>query len=130
MLSERLDLMEMVTAMEMEMETTPLNHSGYHLPPNEGLHWPSRHYWDHHDKLPDLDLMILVYHPYHLLRKEQPILPSHTLTTHLHRSRDIPPNLAPRPRQRRRLRLRPRVGQREEEGKGIEYIRKEQKVVL
>ena len=98
--------MEPGMAMEMETETTTPTHSGYHPLPNEGLHWRSRHYWDRHDKLLDLDLMILVSHLYHLLRKEQPTLPSHTLTTHHLRIRDIPPNLALRPPRKRRRRLR------------------------
>jgi hypothetical protein len=121
--------MEMVTVMGMGMETVAPNHSGYHPPPNEGLHWPSRRYWDHHDKLPDLDLMILVYHLCHLLLKERPTLLNHTLTTHPLRSKDIPPNLALQRLQRRRprLRLREREGRREW---CRVYTRKDEKVIL
>ena len=101
--------MELGMAMEMETETTIPTPSGYHPLPNEGLHWRSRRYWDHLDKLLDLDLMILVFHLYHLLRKEQPTLPSHTLTTHHLRIRDILPSPALRLPQKRRPRLRLRV---------------------
>jgi len=112
----------MATATAMVTETTTTatattttivqNHCGYRLLLNEGLHWPSRLCWAHHDKLLDRDLMILVFPLFRLLPKERLIHPSHIHTTLLPKIRVILPNPALRRRQRMKLKLRLRLCRR------------------